>query len=73
VTRPVEDRTSTHRRQAAAERVDGALWAAVADAYPEATTGDLTPGQVAAREKARDPALSGWVANNVPGAATGPA
>ncbi len=71
VTTPVEDRTSTNRRQAAAVRADEAFGAAVTDAYPETTTGDLTPSRVAAWDKAGDSALSGWVATNVPGA--GPA
>lgn len=74
VTRPVQDRTSTNRTQAAAApaaRADEAFWAGAADAYPEVATGDLAPGQAAAWKKARGSAGSGWVADSVPGAGTG--
>jgi hypothetical protein len=43
-----------------------AFWASVASAYPEATTGDLTPGAEFPLKKAATAAVEEWVEYNVP-------
>lgn len=68
MTGPTDDSTDTARMRAAAASAGDAFWAALAAAFPEASSGDLTPGQVTRWEKARDEAVSAWVANNVPDA-----
>jgi len=43
-----------------------AFWDTIADAHPEAKTGDLSPATTAALEDAANKALDEWVAQNCP-------
>lgn len=53
------------------EQASDAFWAVVADRFPDATTGDLSPGRTIAFDNAAAEAVAEWVGNNVPaGAAT---
>jgi len=42
------------------------FWASVAGAYPEATTGDLTPAAIFPLKKAATAAVEEWIEYNVP-------
>ena len=42
------------------------FWASIAAAYPEATTGDLTPASIFPLKKAAVAAVEEWVEYNVP-------
>jgi len=42
------------------------FWARVAEMVPEATTGDMDPGDVDKLEKAMAKAISSWIDYNVP-------
>jgi hypothetical protein len=41
------------------------FWQSIAAAYPQATSGDLSPGQTVALERAAEKAVEEWVHYNV--------
>lgn len=48
------------------DRADEAFWAVVADGYPEVTSGDYAPEQVAKRDQDNIAAVQGWLLWNHP-------
>lgn len=52
------------KSEAVSEALD-AFWAVIAQRFPEASTGDLDPGNVVSLEDAATNAVSTWVSFNV--------
>jgi hypothetical protein len=56
----------SERIRAAIERADEAFWKAIGEAFPEVTSGDFGPDDVAAWEDARNFAVWSWLTYNAP-------
>lgn len=54
----------TIRKEAAATKAQDAFWAEIAKSFPEIKTGDFTPDQQLAFDKAIRAAVNQWVENN---------
>jgi hypothetical protein len=44
-----------------------AFWQVIANRFPEAKTGDLSPSATVRLSQAQEEAVTEWIANNVPG------
>jgi hypothetical protein len=58
--------TSPANTQAVTQKALGAFWAVVAEAYPEAKTGDLSPSTTLRFDEAAEAAVREWAWANVP-------
>lgn len=53
------------RIRSAVRKGEDAFWAAVAEAFPEATSGDLDPGMAVTLEQTMERAIRAWVDYNI--------
>lgn len=57
---------SKHKMALIIEEASHSFWASIAKSFPDATSGDLSPGATFAFDTAAETAVEEWVSNNVP-------